>query len=138
MYSTRLFILYRLGSHNILILYIYFISYIDFIHISNRRFWESDIHVTYIYILLWVIVWLAKLFFFPKISSDLPCRPVIDNTIATTTPYLLPAWQSSSKTPPHLPLTHSHARTPVHPPSRVRSNDVSTCSRTQLPCETNR
>lgn len=110
MYSTRLFILYRLGSHNILILYVYFISYIDFIHISNRRFWESDIHVTYIYILLWVIVWLAKLFFFPKISSDLPCRPVIDNTIATTTPYLLPAWQSSSKTPPHLPLTHTRAR----------------------------
>lgn len=111
MYCARLFILYRLGSHTYIIyLYYTYISYrIWTSYIFRIEDFESRTYTQCICIPLWVIVSLAKLFFLPKISSDLPCRPVIDNTIATATPCLLPAWQSSPKTPPHLPLIHTRA-----------------------------
>jgi len=112
MYSTRLFILYRLGSHNILILYIYFISYIDFIHISNRRFWESDIHVTYIYIYCYGLSSDSPNYFFFRKSHPIS---LVVQWLITPSPPLRHIFFRPDKARPKHPrtspsLTHTRAR----------------------------
>jgi len=116
----------------IMICFIYFIlyglhTYFDESKVSSA----GQTHAMYVLLYTGYRLTRQTIFFLPpKISSDLPCRPVIDNTIiATTAPCLLPVWQSSHPLAPR-PRARAHTRTPVHPPPPARSNDVSTCRRT--------